>query len=52
MASSKWKSRVYRSYDKKVVICHPLCHNLEMWKLMVILAFIENSVKHWDSKNY
>ena len=26
---------------KKVVICHSLCHNLEMWKLLVILAVIK-----------
>ena len=21
------ESQIYRFYDKKVVICHPLCHN-------------------------
>ena len=25
---------------QKVVICHPLCHKLEMWKLIVILVII------------
>ena len=28
-------------YDKKLVICHPQCHNLEMQKLLVILVIIE-----------
>ena len=29
---------MHKFYDKKVVICHTLCHNLEMWKLQVILV--------------
>ena len=32
------ESQIYRFYDKKVVTCHPLCHNLEMWELLVILV--------------
>ena len=31
------ESRIYRFYDKKVVICHPLFHYLELWKLLVTL---------------
>lgn len=27
-----------RFHDKKVVTCHPLCKNLEMWKLWVIVV--------------
>ena len=26
---------------KKVVICHPLCHNINVWKLLVILVVIK-----------
>ena len=42
MASSKSK-RIYRFYDKKVVICHPLYHNLELeiWSLLFILVVIK-----------
>ena len=40
----KWllasESRIYRFYDKKVVICHSLCHNINMWMLLVILVVI------------
>ena len=32
------KSRIYRFYNKKVVVSHPGCRNLEMWKLLVILV--------------
>ena len=38
LASESW---IYRFYDKKVVICHPLCQNLQMWKLLVILVVIK-----------
>ena len=34
----KYKSRFY---DKKVVIYHPLCHNINMLKLLVILVVIK-----------
>ena len=34
------ESPIYRFYYKKVVICHPLWHNLEMWKLLVILVIM------------
>ena len=27
-------------FDKKVVICHPLCHNLKMWKLLVVIVIM------------
>ena len=30
--------QIYRIFDKKVVICRPLCHNINMWKLLVILV--------------
>ena len=29
-----------RIYDKKVVTYHPLCHNMQMWKILVILVVI------------
>ena len=32
---------IYICYDKKVVTCHPLCCNLEIWKLLVILVIIK-----------
>ena len=38
---------MYRFYDKKVVICHPLCHNIEIWKLwlyLLISSFIPESI--------
>ena len=35
------ESQIYRFYVKKIVICHPLCHNIQMWKLLVILAVIK-----------
>ena len=38
---SQVKVELYRFYDKKVVVCHPLCHDLEMWKLLVILVVIK-----------
>ena len=38
MASYYFFIIIYRFYDRKVVVCHPLCHNLEMWKLLVILV--------------
>ena len=40
MAFSKWKpnNQVLR---QKIVICHSLCRNLEMLKLLVILAVIK-----------
>ena len=31
-------SRIYRFYDKKVVISHPLFHDIVKWKLLVILV--------------
>ena len=33
-----------RFQNKKVVNCHSLCHNLEMWKFLVILAVIKYSM--------
>ena len=36
----KTKAFTFLSYGK-VVICHPLCHNLEMWKFLVILVIIK-----------
>ena len=35
------ESQTYRFYDEKVVICHPLCHNIDMWKFLVILVVIK-----------
>ena len=34
-----------RFYNKKVVFCHLLCHNLEMWKFLVILVVIKLYVR-------
>ena len=39
MASSKWKTNIQILWQK-VVICHPLCHNINMWKLLAILVVI------------
>ena len=37
-----FESRIYRFYvKKKIVICHPLCHNIQMWKFLVIIAVIK-----------
>ena len=35
------ESRIYKFYDKKVDVCHPLCHKLEMWKLLIIFVIIK-----------
>ena len=35
------ESRIYRFYDKKVVICHPLGQKINMWKLLVLLVVIK-----------
>ena len=42
MAPSKWKPNTQVLWQK-VVIYHPLSHNSEMWKLLVILVIISNS---------
>ena len=39
LASESW---IYRFYDEKVVICYPLCNNINMWKLLVILVVKKN----------
>ena len=41
LASESW---IYRCYDKKVVISHPLCHNINMWKLLLILVVIYSEI--------
>ena len=47
MANNYWEqvlaseSRIYRFYDKKVVICHPLCYNINMSKILVTLVVIK-----------
>ena len=35
------ESRIYSFYDKKVVICHRLRDNINMWKLLVMLVVIK-----------
>ena len=40
MASSKWKPNM-QILKQKVLICHPLCRNLVMWKLLVILVVVK-----------
>ena len=32
------ESRIYTFYDKKIVICRPLCHDINMWKLLIRLV--------------
>ena len=45
------ESRIYRFYDKKVVIYHPLSHKIEIWKLLVtpvvINSFKSNFATHY-----
>ena len=35
------EGRIYRFYDKKEVVFHQLCHNLDMWKIPVLLVIIK-----------
>ena len=44
MASTKWKSKI-EIFRQKRVICHSLCHNINMRKLLVILVVIELFIK-------
>ena len=37
----KAKYTEFMTQNKKVVICYPLYHNLEMWKFLVILVVIK-----------
>ena len=38
------RANIYRFYDEKVAICHPLCHNLEIYKLLLMPLVIVLSV--------
>ena len=40
------ESGIYRFYDKKVVISHPLFHDIVKWKLLVILVVIKIYARH------
>ena len=36
------ETQIYRFFDfLKVVICHPLCRNINMWKLLITLAVMK-----------
>ena len=43
-----WKPNIQILWQK-VVICHPLCHNINMWKLLVILVVKKENTSHTET---
>ena len=49
--NNKYNQKLPQFMTKKIVIYHPLCHNLEMWKLLVILVFLDGALNYMFRHN-